>query len=420
MKHIDIFKLKIDRLSVLLLFLASLLTLGGCSNHDDEPDISVKRTVLVYMMADNSLSSLSGSDIDEMTEGMKSIDSNKNNLLIYIDTFDGTPKLIKLDNKNGKVVQTVLKNYPEQTSTDESVMTSVFSTAFSAYPADSYGLVLWSHGLGWIPQTSSYKVISRYAGIDQNGGSTYYYLNIPSLQSVLAATNLHFDYILFDECYMASIEALYQLRNYADYFIGSPTEIPGPGAYYTDVIHAMFATSSSATAVNNADKTADAYYNYYNNKYDITKESDFSNENWIAGTSVTLIKSSALVNLANATKNILPAYIKNKTAINTNNIFCYDPLRDKYFYDLEDLIKQLTGGNSEYIAWKKAFDNCVIKYQTTATNYMSYSNGTYNFIPMNGSYGLSSYIPSSSETSMNTNFQATQWYTDAGWNQTGW
>jgi len=420
MKHIDIFKLKIDRLSVLLLFLASLLTLGGCSNHDDEPDISVKRTVLVYMMADNSLSSLSGSDIDEMTEGMKSIDSNKNNLLIYIDTFDGTPKLIKLDNKNGKVVQTVLKNYPEQTSTDESVMTSVFSTAFSAYPADSYGLVLWSHGLGWIPQTSSYKVISRYAGIDQNGGSTYYYLNIPSLQSVLAATNLHFDYILFDECYMASIEALYQLRNYADYFIGSPTEIPGPGAYYTDVIHAMFATSSSATAVNNADKTADAYYNYYNNKYDITKESDFSNENWIAGTSVTLIKSSALVNLANATKNILPAYIKNKTAINTNNIFCYDPLRDKYFYDMESLIKQLTGGNSEYIAWKKAFDNCVIKYQTTATNYMSYSNGTYNFIPMNGSYGLSSYIPSSSETSMNTNFQATQWYTDAGWNQTGW
>jgi len=299
-------------------------------------------------------------------------------------------------------------------------MTSVFSTAFSAYPADSYGLVLWSHGLGWIPQTSSYKAISRYAGIDQNGGSTYYYLNIPSLQSVLAATNLHFDYILFDECYMASVEALYQLRNYADYFIGSPTEIPGPGAYYTDVVRAMFASSSSTTALNNADKTADAYYNYYNNKYDITKESDFSNDNWIAGASVTLVKSSALENLAAATKNILPTYIKNKTAIGTNNIFCYDPLRDKYFYDLETLIKQLTGGNAEYTAWKTAFDNCVIKYQTTATNYMSYSNGTYNFISMNGSFGLSSYIPSSNSTSMNTNFQATQWYIDAGWSQTGW
>lgn len=420
MKHIDIFKLKIARLSVLLLFLASLLTLSGCSNHSDEPDISFKRTVLVYMMADNSLSSLSGSDINEMTEGIKSIDTNKNNLLIYIDTFDDTPKLIKLENKNGKVVQTVLKNYPEQTSTDESVMTSVFSTAFSAYPADSYGLVLWSHGLGWIPQTSSSKIISRYAGVDQNGGGIYHYLNIPTLQSVLATTNLHFDYILFDECYMASVEALYQLRGYADYFIGSPTEIPGPGAYYTDVVHAMFANSSSATAINNADKTADAYYNYYRNKYDITKESEFSNENWIAGTSVSLIKSSALENLANATKNILPAYIKNKAAINTSNIFCYDPLRDKYFYDLESLIKQLTGGNSEYITWKTAFDNCVIKYQTTATNYMSYSNGTYNFISMNGSYGLSGYIPSDNETNMNTNFQTTQWYIDAGWNQTGW
>ncbi len=218
---------------------------------------------------------------------------------------------------------------------------------------------------------------------------------------------------------MASIEALYQLRNYADYFIGSPTEIPGPGAYYTDVVRAMFATSSSATAVNNADKTANAYYNYYNYKYDITK--DCSNENWTEGVSISLIKSSALKNLANATKNILPAYIKNKAMINTNNIFNYAPLRNKYFYDLEGLIKQLTGGNSEYTAWKTAFDNCVIKYQTTATNYMSDSNGAFNAISMNGSYGLSGYIPSSSETSMNTNFQTTtQWYIDAGWNQTGW
>lgn len=420
MKHIDILQFKINRLSVVILLLASLLTLSGCSSHNDEPEISIKRTVLVYMMADNSLSSFSESDIDEMTEGIKSIDTSKNNLLIYIDTFNDTPKLIKLDNKSGKVVQTVLKNYPEQTSTDESVMTSVFSTAFSAYPADSYGLVLWSHGLGWIPQTSSYKIISRYAGIDQNGGSTYHYLNIPALQSVLAATNLHFDYILFDECYMASVEALYQLQSYADYFIGSPTEIPGPGAYYTDVVRAMFAAPSSTTALNNASQTADAYYNYYKNKYDITKESEFTNDNWIAGASVSLIKSSALENLANATKNILPAYIKNKAAINTSNIFCYDPLRDKYFYDLESLIKQLTGGNSEYIAWKTAFDNCVIKYQTTDTNYMSYSNGAYNFISMNGSCGLSGYIPSDSETNMNSNFQTTQWYIDAGWSQTGW
>lgn len=419
MKHIDILQFKINRLSVLLLILVSLLTLGSCSNHDDEPEISFKRTVLVYMMADNSLSSQSGSDIDEMAEGMKSIDSNKNNLLIYIDTSNGTPKLIKLDNKNGTVVQTVLKNYPEQTSTDESVMTSVFSTAFSAYPADSYGLVLWSHGLGWIPQTSSYKVISRYAGIDQNGGGIYHYLNIPSLQSVLAATNLHFDYILFDECYMASVEALYQLQSYADYFIGSPTEIPGPGAYYTDVVPAMFAAPSSATTLNNAYKTVDAYYKYYNTYYKYEKAID-KNGDWIEGVSISLIKSSALKNLADATKNILPAYIKNKTAINTSNIFCYDPLSHTYFYDLESLIKQLTGGNSEYITWKTAFDNCVIKYQTTTTNYMSDSNGAFNAISMNGSYGLSGYIPCDNEIDMNTYFQKTQWYIDAGWSQTGW
>ena len=46
--------------------------------------------------------------------------------------------------------------------------------------------------------------------------------------------------MLFDACYMQSVEVIYQLRDRTDYFIGSPTEIPGPGAPYEAVVPALF------------------------------------------------------------------------------------------------------------------------------------------------------------------------------------
>ena len=48
---------------------------------------------------------------------------------------------------------------------------------------------------------------------------------------------------------MQSVEVVYQLRNRADYFIGSPTEIPGPGAPYEVVVPALFAVNSPAVCI---------------------------------------------------------------------------------------------------------------------------------------------------------------------------
>ena len=46
----------------------------------------------------------------------------------------------------------------------------------------------------------------------------------------------HFDFIMFDACFMMSVEVAYEVRNYTDYYIGSPTENPGPGAPYDKVV----------------------------------------------------------------------------------------------------------------------------------------------------------------------------------------
>lgn len=53
---------------------------------------------------------------------------------------------------------------------------------------------------------------------------------------------------------MQAVEVAYELRDYTDYCIGSPTEIPGPGASYDAVVPAMFSAENAAVNI------AKAYY----------------------------------------------------------------------------------------------------------------------------------------------------------------
>lgn len=94
-------KLKITLYSVCLLML-----LAACQQDGPTPEPSVgSRTVLVYMIAQNSLAPLASADIEEMKEGMRQVDATSGNLLVYIDDYSA-PRLIRLGkDKKGKVVE---------------------------------------------------------------------------------------------------------------------------------------------------------------------------------------------------------------------------------------------------------------------------------------------------------------------------
>lgn len=111
-------KLKITLYSVCLLML-----LAACQQDGPTPEPSVgSRTVLVYMIAQNSLAPLASADIEEMKEGMRQVDATSGNLLVYIDDYSA-PRLIRLGkDKKGKVVEETIENYPEQNSADANVM----------------------------------------------------------------------------------------------------------------------------------------------------------------------------------------------------------------------------------------------------------------------------------------------------------
>lgn len=390
----------------LLLSLSFLcIACGG----DDEPTKPAQkqpqRTVLAYIVSDNSLSYFSDSDINEMLEGIKSVDTQVNNLLVYADS-NTTPVLYRITkDKKGNAIKEIIREYDEQVSTSPQVMKEVCNTVFSNYPAQSYGLIYWSHGEGWKPMPLA---ATRWIGQDKGDGTTDY-TNIDELKQVLASVP-HLDFLLFDACFMMTVEVAYALRDEADYIIASPTEIPGPGAPYDVLVPAMFKKEGSI-------KIAQAYYEHYNALYDSGKNN--SDNYWTAGVSIAALKTSALSALAQATNQALSKATSINLPAIKSTIFDYDQ-RSKSsssrigYYDMVQLMQVLCT-ESDFATWKIAFDSVMAYYQSTPLNFSSYAG----MFSMEGTCGLSHYLPTGNNA-LNAAYAQTDWYSAASLDDWGW
>lgn len=393
------------------LWICCSVMLTACGKDDPVPEpkpgppVEGGRTVLIYLAADNSLASFALADLEEMKTGMAKVENSGVHLLVYIDT-GSEPRLIELENKNGVTVEKTIKTYERnRNSVGEAETVEVFKDVFSnnTYKAESYGLIYWSHGDGWIPNPLP---STRWIGQDTSNGT--HYMNIAELVSILS-TAPHFDFVLFDACFMQSIEVAYALRKFTDYYIGSPTEIPGPGARYDVLVPALFANGEVASNV------AVAYFTPYQEIYNDGK--GISNTNWTGGVSVCVLKSSELESLADITQQVLSENTNNENLL--SGVFDYDQ-RSKIkghvgYYDFVQIMQNLAD-NAAFTAWKGVYDKTLSSWRTTPQNYSAYGG----MFSMEGTNGVSHYIPTSFQSAAMAAYRSTEWYQAAGLSKLGW
>lgn len=78
-------------------------------------------------------------------------------LVIYIDPRYDVPRLLTV---RGRVSSGYLGDlYRRKIRLPRSVGKGTGTGGAKRYPASSYGLVLWSHGLGWVPPEYSFRGI---------------------------------------------------------------------------------------------------------------------------------------------------------------------------------------------------------------------------------------------------------------------
>lgn len=413
-----------------LITLLLAVCLFSCVKEDDIVKES-DRTILVYMAAENSLSQFALDDVEEMITGMKEIDDSRNNLLVYLDAvlYDSdnktklSPAIYRFrKNKNNEVVKEMVYQYPEQDASSITVerMSDVFKRTYTAYQAKSYGLVLWSHGEGWIPYLTS-----SLRSFGQDGGSTGLMMDILDLEEAIRqgttylAGQSRFDFIYFDACYMQSVEVAYQLRSYANYIIGCPMETPASGSPFDKILPYLFTEGEAGVK-----GFASYYYDSYAKSYNGGVNS--SNFHWTSGVSISVVRTDALEQLAQATRQIYASYGERMQTITEADVASvqyfdhnrrYNRVQMRIYSDLGDYARYLST-DSEYSRWKEAMDAAVVFAQATPTCYCSSADiyGGKGDIAIQAFSGLSSYILFEKDdkyANWNTYYRKLDWYKQA-------
>lgn len=362
--------------------------------HDSEKVEQSSRTVLIYMAADNSLNKYGYENIELMLEAIHIADGN---LVVYFDPLDGAPSLFQLVYENGKIVQKVLRTYEEENSASATVLNRVLSETRQLFPADSYGLILWSHGMGWLPVNysfpGSYRMRSmgvipptKYFASDEHPG-TEAGKGIP-IEELVEALPYHLNFILFDACFMSSVEVLYALREHADYIIASPAEVIANGFPYDRILPYLWGGEEAYKHV------CWEYYDYYStHPYGAA---------WQSAT-VALVKTSELEGLAREVRKVLQGRMTEMGGLASGSVRRYTLIQyvPDVFFDLGEYIRTV-GTAEQYAAFKAQLDKTVIyKAATDAFNEVP--------LPAEEYSGLSVYVPLSRWAGMNTVYAGSDW-----------
>ena len=376
------------------IILAIMVLLAAC-NKTETVYPEGDRTVLLYLAGDNNLSDDGYNNLRSLCKGMKGVAGR---VVIYFDPAGSAPCLMTIRGGDNPVIDTVAF-YEEEDSADPAVLQRVIGEMKLRYPSDSYGLILWSHGMGWFPVgysfpgSTSYRradvpyIPTKYFGQDTTlaEGRGDSYMEIADLAAALTG---HFDFIMFDACFMASVEVLYELRDKADYFVVSPAEIISDGFPYEAAAPYFWGGEEDLKQV------CREYYNYYANHPNVVY-----GEEWQSGM-LALVKASELGALAQAAHQAVGAVGES----GVGSVWRYPLLAfglPDVFYDLGDYVNVM-GTEEDKAAFREQLARTVVYKVATRT-----FNG--EEIPSDRYSGLSCYIPQSRWQDMNDFYSTLEW-----------
>lgn len=346
--------------------------------------------------------------------------------IAYVDTPDDNPRLLEVTSSGTQTLYT----WPSpHNSASAATVREVVSLVRTLAPADRYGLVLWSHGLAWMPSwatgyltrskarmaepwpqtkhggaasatAASFLPAAFSAAVpwpatkwfgQDTGESPAGYLDVEQLSEAIPSGV--FDWILFDACFMASAETLYALRDKAERIVCSPAEVIADGFPYAEIMAELLRPEPDLRAV------CESYYLHYAQHVQSSYRS----------ATVSLIETSQLEALAGATASVLGAALASDpevlSVMDLNRVQPLDRYRRHFLFDMGSVVGELeTRGlvpASLAEAWRAQLARTVI-YEAHTPTMLG--------LALDACCGLSMYVPVSAYADLNEYYRTLEWY----------
>lgn len=373
--------------------IATLFIVVGvsCSNGDspDGPDVPVTpvgQTVFMFFPWSNSLLSDFRRTVEDMQTVVAQRSMKDERIMVFMATSEREAVLFELKKQNGRCLTDTLRRYSDRPFTSRQWLTSLFSEVMTLAPASRYGMVVGCHGMAWVPvqgQRNARKRLGSQERIDEEDnlykeekidkegddlmhfevqgpvttrfiGGTYPETQIETtdLADAMADAGLHTEYILFDACYMSSVEVAYELKDVTHYLIASPTEVLSYGFPYTTMGKHLLGTP-------NYKGIADSFisfYSSYNLPYGTVAVTDCTQLDALAAIAQqinaaaaeqTNAASEGKLNTARSGKNV------------PNGVQIMDGYSPTLFYDLGHLMSLKDAGTVLTAAFAEQLDKTV-------------------------------------------------------------
>ena len=394
---------------------------GCCKNNLDEPIKENRKVLLFYECGFNNLGDYIKSNMESPNRGLPSgyiPEKGEDVLLVYSRIAENghTPVNSYLrriyKTSKGKVISDTLKVFGKETiAASPSTLSAVLTLVKEKFPAKGYGMVVSSHGSGWLPAgyyyspsrfendhkgevgTSRQGIAAQSAehprlpvpegdlpdtdpfyGMTRSIGQDYtkdsYYGHEMSVSEFVDAIPYHLDYILFDMCYTAGVEMAYALKDKADYLGLSPAEVLGDGMFnYTKIT--SFLLNRETPDLEGLFKDSFEMYDKQSGLY--------------RSSTVNLVRTSGLDNLASVCARMINEYSDALADAPVDDIQGYYRQGRHYFYDLVDIFEKCGASKADLEDLDKAVDGCVIYKNSTGQFLEDYDIKAYS--------GFSMYLP---------------------------
>lgn len=396
------------------LIIATLFIVVGvsCSNGDspDGPDVPVTpvgQTMFMFFPWSNSLLS----DFRRTVEDMQTIVAQRSmkdeRIMVFMATSEREAVLFELKKQNGRCLTDTLRHYSDRPFTSRQWLTSLFSEVMTLAPASRYGMVVGCHGLAWVPvqgQRSARKRLGSQERIDEEDnlykeeridkeglnkeeridkegepndlmhfevqgpvttrfiGGTYPETQIETtdLADAMADASFHTEYILFDACYMSSVEVAYELKDVTHYLIASPTEVLSYGFPYITMGKHLLGTPNYKGIVD----SFISFYSSYNLPYGTVAVTDCTQLDALAAIAQQInAAATEQINVAAAEPTNAASEGKLNTARSGKNVPNGVQIMDGYsptlFYDLGHLMSLKDAGTVLTAAFAEQLDKTV-------------------------------------------------------------
>jgi hypothetical protein len=397
---------------ILLLF--TVVLLAGCEKKPTPIPPRIDNDPKVLIMYDN-IGTWFNDDVAEAERAVAAgaLADEGHRVIVFHRKSDGSQiyELVRDKSVKEGFRAKVLKQYAqgEMATLSPEIINSVIGEIRDLTPeANHYGLAFGSHGMGWIPKINSVGLrrsaepdpfaslwempendMTRFLADSQNE-------KIDVSEFADALDDWEWDFILFDDCFMASVEALYEIRYLADYFIASPTEIMDKGFPYDRVVERLFRDDWTNLAGVAADFVA-----YYRN-YDIP-----------SGT-VSVIKADKLEPLMQSVRAIRLGGL-DIIDPDARGIQSYENLSRHVFFDLDDYIQNAMQSPQNIALYSDFRDKLhkAVVFEAHTDSFFSRlaGHGSYN-LPITTASGLSTFIPWTKTAPLQPYYQQTEWYKD--------